>query len=158
VGHETLAPERGRRSTRGSERFTRTAGYEGRGPFRACDVVSTIASLVWPEPVSISSAFREEQTTRSCPKHELRASAHHIMSKDTDDLRPEDYHLAVRRREHSEKPWRWEIWAAGRTKVTAQSEHFYPTMSEATRDGKAALRMLRERFSKSVALLVKIGE
>src|SRR4051794_19960335 len=52
------------------------------------------------------------------------------MSNDT-DLEPGDFHVAVKRREHSEAPWRWEIWAAGRTKATEQSEGHFATMSEA---------------------------
>jgi hypothetical protein len=68
------------------------------------------------------------------------------MSEET-DLEPGDFHLAVRRREHTETPWRWEIWAAGRTKAVEQSEQNYSTMSAAIKAGKAALKsLLRKRF------------
>jgi hypothetical protein len=72
------------------------------------------------------------------------------MSKDT-ELGPNDYHVAVRRREHSATPWRWEIWAAGKTKACDQSAVHYASMSEAMREGKAALRSLIESLSKSAA-------
>jgi hypothetical protein len=72
------------------------------------------------------------------------------MSKDT-ELGPDDYHVAVRRREHSATPWRWEIWAAGKTKACDQSALHYPTMAEATREGKAALRSLIARLAKRAA-------
>ena len=69
------------------------------------------------------------------------------MAHDEIELEPRDYHLAVRRREHSDTPWRWEIWAAGKTKAVEQSRQHFATMSDATKAGKAALReLLRERF------------
>jgi hypothetical protein len=62
-------------------------------------------------------------------------------------LEPSDFHLAVRRRDHAETPWRWEIWAAGKTKSVAHSEDHFATASEATKKGKAALKaLLREQF------------
>jgi hypothetical protein len=64
-----------------------------------------------------------------------------------DELKPGDFHLAVRRRERSETPWRWEIWAAGRTKAVEQSNRHFVTMSEAAKEGKAALKaLIRKRF------------
>ena len=68
------------------------------------------------------------------------------MSKDK-NLDPSDFHVAVRRREHMETPWYWEIWAAARTKSVVRSDCHFKTMSEASKDGKAALRAyLRKRF------------
>jgi len=69
------------------------------------------------------------------------------MSNDRTELGPSDFHLAVRRREHSETPWRWEIWAAAHTKALQHSEAHYATMSQAMREGKAALReLLKKKF------------
>jgi hypothetical protein len=66
---------------------------------------------------------------------------------DDDDLHPGDFHVAVRRREHADKPWRWEIWAAGRTKVFRQSKDHYASMALASKEGKAALKeLLRKQF------------
>jgi hypothetical protein len=53
--------------------------------------------------------------------------------------------VAVRRREHTQTPWRWEIWAAAQTKAVEQSKTHYASMSEALREGKAALRALLQR-------------
>jgi hypothetical protein len=53
-----------------------------------------------------------------------------------------DYTLAIKIRGRPPKPWRWEIYAAGKSKPVRQSE-FFETMSEATRTGKAALAGLR---------------
>ena len=42
------------------------------------------------------------------------------------------------------KPWRWEIFVAGKNKPVLMSE-FFETMSEATRAGKAALTQFRDK-------------
>jgi hypothetical protein len=60
-----------------------------------------------------------------------------------------DYTLAIKNKGRPPKPWRWEIYLAGKSKPVRQSE-FLETMSEATRTGKAALAEVRakrvERF------------
>jgi len=53
-----------------------------------------------------------------------------------------DYSLAIKNRGRPPKPWRWEIYTAGKSKPVRQSE-FFETMSEATRTGKVALAGLR---------------
>jgi hypothetical protein len=64
------------------------------------------------------------------------------------ELEPGDFHVAVKRREFTDTPWRWEIWAAGKTRAVAQSERHFATMSQAIKQGKAALKqLLRKRFS-----------
>ena len=55
---------------------------------------------------------------------------------------PRDYTLAIKNKGQPSKPWRWEIYMAGKSKAQRQSEGF-TTMSEATRAGKAALAELR---------------
>ena len=68
------------------------------------------------------------------------------MSKDK-DLDPIDFHVAVRRRDHTAAPWYWEISAAARTKAVMSSDRHFKTMAEASKDGKSALQAyLRKRF------------
>ena len=55
-----------------------------------------------------------------------------------------DYTLAIKNKGRPPKPWRWEIYADGKSKPVRQSE-FFETMSEATRTGKAALSGLRAK-------------
>jgi hypothetical protein len=55
---------------------------------------------------------------------------------------PSDYTLAIKNKGRPPKSWRWEIYAAGKSKPVQQSD-FFETMSEATRAGKAALAELR---------------
>jgi len=55
---------------------------------------------------------------------------------------PSDYTLAIKNRGRPPKPWRWEIYVAGKNQAVLQSDYF-ETMSAATRAGKAALRQLR---------------
>ena len=57
-------------------------------------------------------------------------------------LDPSDYTVAIRNKGRPPKPWRWEIYAAGKNKPVRQSD-FFETMAEATRAGKAALAELR---------------
>jgi hypothetical protein len=59
---------------------------------------------------------------------------------------PIDYSLAIKNRGHPPKSWRWEIYAAGKSKPVRQSD-FFETMSEATRAGKMALAELRTNAS-----------
>jgi hypothetical protein len=79
--------------------------------------------------------------------YELRArSAVELMTIEM-ELEPRDFHLAVKRREHMDTPWRWEIWTAGKARPVALSERHFATMSEATKQGKAALKsLLQNRF------------
>jgi hypothetical protein len=53
-----------------------------------------------------------------------------------------DFTLAIKNKGRPPRPWRWEIYAAGKSKPVRQSD-FFETMSEATRAGKAALAELR---------------
>jgi hypothetical protein len=55
---------------------------------------------------------------------------------------PFDYTLAIKNKGRPPRPWRWEIYAAGKSKPVLQS-YFFETMSEATRAGKSALAELR---------------
>ena len=56
---------------------------------------------------------------------------------------PIEYTLAIKNKGRPPKPWRWEIYAAGKSKAVRQSD-FFETMSEATRAGKAALAEIRD--------------
>jgi hypothetical protein len=53
-----------------------------------------------------------------------------------------DFTVVVKQRGALAKPWRWEIYRAGRSTPVKKSEGFYATMAEATRAGKAALAQL----------------
>ena len=63
------------------------------------------------------------------------------MDPNAEKYAENDYTLAIKIRGRPPKPWRWEIYAAGKSKPVRQSE-FFETMSEATRTGKAALAEL----------------
>jgi hypothetical protein len=62
--------------------------------------------------------------------------------KKVESLEFSDYTLAIKNKGRAPRPWRWEIYAAGKAKAVQQSD-FFETMSEATRAGKAALAELR---------------
>jgi hypothetical protein len=67
------------------------------------------------------------------------------MSHRKMELEPDDFHVAVKRRAYTVAPWRWEIWAAEKTKPVAHSEGHFPTMSEATKRGKRRSRLCFRR-------------
>jgi hypothetical protein len=52
-----------------------------------------------------------------------------------------DFSVVVRHRA-APKPWRWEIYRAGRRNPIERSKVPFETMTEANRAGKAALRLL----------------
>ena len=62
--------------------------------------------------------------------------------KKEESFDPFDCTLAIKNKGRAPKPWRWEIYAAGKAKAVQQSD-FFETMSEATRAGKVALAELR---------------
>lgn len=67
----------------------------------------------------------------------------------SDDIKimPADYSVVVKRRDPGAKPWRWEIWVAGKSRHIERSEQPFASMSEATREGRAALKtFLAKRF------------
>ena len=58
----------------------------------------------------------------------------------------EDFSVVVKNRAHPPKPWRWEIYRAGRSSPIDCSEVYFETATEATRAGKAALSLLLSEY------------
>jgi hypothetical protein len=59
---------------------------------------------------------------------------------------PPDFSVAVKSRAKPPKQWKWEIYRSGRTSPIQQSEVCFETMSEATRAGKTALKLLLSEY------------
>jgi hypothetical protein len=57
-----------------------------------------------------------------------------------------DFSVVVTNRAPPPKPWRWEIYRAGRTSPIEHSKAFFATMTEASRAGKAALGLLLSEY------------
>lgn len=53
-----------------------------------------------------------------------------------------DFSVVVKRRATPPKPWRWEIYRAGRTSPIQQSGGCFEFMTDASRAGKIALKLL----------------
>ena len=51
---------------------------------------------------------------------------------------PSDYSFVVKRRGSPAKPWRWEIYRAGRSGLVECSPGFFEGMAEAAKEGKKA--------------------
>ncbi len=54
---------------------------------------------------------------------------------------PNDYSVIVKNRGKHPKPWRWEIYRAGRSTPVDQSRVYFAMMTLAHRAGKEALKM-----------------
>ena len=59
---------------------------------------------------------------------------------------PADYSVVVKRRARPPKPWRWEIYRAGRANSIEQSPLYFETVATAVRAGKEALKTLLEKL------------
>ena len=57
-----------------------------------------------------------------------------------------DFSVVVKNRAPPPKPWRWEIYRAGRTSPIERSKAFFETMTEAKRAGKVALGLLLSEY------------
>lgn len=57
-----------------------------------------------------------------------------------------DFSVVVKNRARPPKPWRWEIYRAGRTSPIDHSEIYFESMTEANRAGKAALKLMLSEY------------
>jgi hypothetical protein len=57
-----------------------------------------------------------------------------------------DYSVVVKNRARLPKPWRWEIYRAGRQSPVEHSREFFDLRSTANVEGKAALSRLMEHL------------
>jgi hypothetical protein len=57
----------------------------------------------------------------------------------SEEFDPSDYSFVVKRRGSPAKPWRWEIYRAGRSGLVECSPSFFEGMAEAAKEGKKAL-------------------
>jgi hypothetical protein len=55
------------------------------------------------------------------------------------ELDPTDYSFVVKRRGSLPKPWRWEIYRAGKSDPINRSPVFFESMAQAAKEGKKAL-------------------
>ena len=58
----------------------------------------------------------------------------------------DDFSVVVKNRANPPKPWRWEIYRAGRESPIDKSVKFFATVGEATRAGNKALQLLLSEY------------
>ena len=63
-------------------------------------------------------------------------------------LEHEDFAVVVKNRAKLPKPWRWEIYRAGRNSPVDRSIAFFETATEAKRAGNAALALFLTEFQR----------
>jgi hypothetical protein len=61
-------------------------------------------------------------------------------------LERSDFSVVVKNRARLPKPWRWEIYRAGRQSPVAHSTEFFDLRSTAIAEGRAALGRMLERL------------
>jgi hypothetical protein len=60
----------------------------------------------------------------------------------SEEFDPAHYSFVVKRRGNPPKPWRWEIYCAGKVVPVERSPVFFESMAEAAKEGKKALAHL----------------
>jgi hypothetical protein len=63
----------------------------------------------------------------------------------SEEFDPTDYSVVVKLRGTQPKPWRWEIYRAGRSGPVESSPVFFESMAAAAKEGKKALAHLLAR-------------
>jgi hypothetical protein len=66
-----------------------------------------------------------------------------LMLKDFDST---DYSVVVKTRARLPKPWRWEIYCAGKRQPIQRSDVFFESREKASQTGKEALARLLEKL------------
>jgi hypothetical protein len=61
-----------------------------------------------------------------------------------------DFSIVVKERGRPPKPWKWEIYRAGRRSPVKQSEVCFSTVTEANRAGRNALNLFLSEFQDEV--------
>jgi hypothetical protein len=59
-----------------------------------------------------------------------------------EEFEPADYSVVVKLRGNPPKPWRWEIYCAGKPAPVERSPVFFESMAETIKEGKEALAHL----------------
>jgi hypothetical protein len=62
------------------------------------------------------------------------------------DFDPTDYSIVVKSRAPLPKPWRWEIYCAGKRQPIQRSDVFFESREKASATGKEALARLLEKL------------
>jgi hypothetical protein len=57
-----------------------------------------------------------------------------------------DFSVVVKQRASPPKPWRWEIYRAGRSSPIRYSTDYFDSMSAARKTGQVALRLLLSEY------------
>jgi hypothetical protein len=63
-----------------------------------------------------------------------------------DGLERTDFSVVVKNRARLPKPWRWEIYRAGRQSPIAHSEGYFDSRGAANMEGKAALDQMMQKL------------
>jgi hypothetical protein len=68
---------------------------------------------------------------------------------------PADYSFVVKRRGNPQKPWRWEIYCAGKSAPVERSSVFFESTAEAAKEGKKALGLFLAKQAAGDRVILK---
>ena len=71
---------------------------------------------------------------------------------------PTDHSFVVKRRGTPQKPWRWEIYCAGKSAPVERSTVFFESMAEAVKERKKALGRLLAKRAAEIASAFGLGQ
>ena len=86
----------------------------------------------------------------------LEARRYHISSMS--DMDRSDYSVVVKLRANPPKPWRWEIYCAGKSHPIKHSSVTFTSMAAAHKAGKEALRELLDKIFARPARTLKSAD
>ena len=90
--------------------------------------------------------FENNKPARPCIYFKNICSGSHFCSNITIMIEHADFSVVVKNRARPPKPWRWEIYRAGRTSPIDHSSVYFESMTEANRAGKAALKLMLSEY------------
>ena len=74
----------------------------------------------------------------------------HVVDEKFD---PADYSVVVKLRGNPPKPWRWEIYCAGKAAAVERSAVFFESIADASKAGKKALAQLLAKAKHSASMV-----
>jgi len=95
---------------------------------------------------SVGAASTSEPRRTNAGKAPRDEVSEHGLTMSHPTIDHADFAVVVKNRASPPKPWRWEIYRAGRNSPIERSETFFETMAEANRAGKRALASLLSEF------------
>jgi hypothetical protein len=94
----------------------------------------------------VGLTLAEKKPHRLAPMLAIFRNPAHMLSM-LKDFDPNDYSIVVKSRAPLPRPWRWEIYCAGKRQPIQRSEVLFESREKASATGKEALARLLEKLT-----------